>query len=305
MRRFRLAVLAVSCAVVSACISSPTEVDDLLSRAIHTAGQLHELELDSEASLFLEVVEVVDDDYPGLLEIDTDLDPAMRERMRRNALGMNRRLRPPVERAFHAKVLLYLPDRLLDLMDVVTFGVHFGYGAFASVHATRAAQFAGGFRSTGGPGLHDQRSLGIKSQSEVGLTLVAVGANSFTTGLIGSSGVRGAADSIVGLHKPGMPAYQTVRDYWSMGASATAGIVGAEAELHPVQLVDFLVGWFGIDFLHDDWARTRSLDLNRSQQELLAELWRLRGSEKAIAAYQRSENPLEDWQPPAAPDPQQ
>ena len=301
MRLTRLVICVASSALASACVSTPSEVDELLGRAIQTAGSLHERELYPEAALFLEVVEVVDPDYPGLLEIDTDLDPVVRERMRRNALGMNRSMRPPVERSFRAKALLYLPDRLLDLMDVVTFDVHCGIGAFADAHATRAMQVAAGLRSSGGIGVHGQRSLGFKSQSEAGLTLVAVGGSSFTTGLIGTSGRRGGADDFAGLHKPAMPAYQTVRDYWAIGASATAAIVGAEVEFHPVQLVDFLAGWVGVDFLRDDWARTRSLDLGRSQQLLLAELWRLRGSRRAIEAYQRSEDPLRDWQPPAAP----
>ena len=301
MRLPRLAVCVAISVLASACVSTPTEVDELLARAVQTAGSLHERELYPEAALFLEVIEVVDPEYPGLREIDSDLDPAVRERMHRDALGMNRSMRPPVERSFRAKALLYLPDRLLDLMDVVSFGVHFGIGAFADAHATRVLQVAAGFHSSGGVGVHEQRSLGIKSQSEAGLTLVAVGASSFTTGLMGTSGRRGGADDFAGLHKPDMPAYQTVRDYWAIGANATAGIVGAEVEFHPLQLADFLAGWVGVDFLHDDWARTRSLDLGRSEQLLLGDLWRLRGSPKAIEAYQRSEDPLRDWQPPAAP----
>ena len=130
---------------------------------------------------------------------------------------------------------------------------------------------------------------------------MAAGGSSFTTGLIGTSGRRSGGGDFAGLHKPGMPAYQMVRDYWALGASATAGIIGAEIEFHPLQLADFLAGWVGVDFLNDDWARTRSLEIGRSQQLLLAELWRLRGSSRTIAAYQRSENPLQDWQPPAAP----
>ena len=102
MRLAGLVVCVASSALASACMSTPTEVDELLARAIQTAGSLHERELDHEAALFLEVVEVVDPDYPGLLEIDTDLDPAVRERMVRNALGMNRAMRPPAERSLKA-----------------------------------------------------------------------------------------------------------------------------------------------------------------------------------------------------------
>jgi hypothetical protein len=175
---------------------------------------------------------------------------------------------------------------MLDLLDIATFDVHLGMGGFIDVHFTRAVQLVGGVRTTGGVGLHEQRSLGLKSQAEAGLAVLMAGAHSYGGGLIGTSGAKGASSSTVGLHRPGDPVYQQLRDYWAIGASATAGLVGLEAELHPLQIVDFLAGWFAIDLLRDDFAHTRALKLRAVDRELIAELWRTKGSRSRMLAYQ-------------------
>jgi hypothetical protein len=260
-------------------------VEHLLSRGLAAARKHHASAQDAEAALMINAVAAIDDEYPGLEALRSDLDPDVLTSMNRGWLGMNRKLRPAASRPIPLRVLLYLPDRVLDLMDVVTVGVHFGLGAFVDAHATRAMQLAGGFRSTGGLGLHDQRSLGMKAQAEAGLTVVAAGGQSYVGGLIGTSGALGGFDSTAGLHQPGDRLYQEFRDYWAVGASATALMVGFEADLHPIQLVDFLTGFVGIDLLHDDFAHTRGLSLGPADPTLLAEIWQLRRSRGSLDAY--------------------
>ena len=91
--------------------------------------------------------------------------------------------------------------------------------------------------------------------------------------------------SSTGAHRPSDPLYEDLRDYWALGASATAGIVGAEVDFHPLQLADFLVGILGVDFLNDDLAYTRSLELDDIESKLVAELRRVGGSADELAAY--------------------
>ena len=55
---------------------------------------------------------------------------------------MNKRLRPQVERSFAKQALLYLPDRILDLLDVFTVGAHLGLGFYGDHHVTRGLQLA-------------------------------------------------------------------------------------------------------------------------------------------------------------------
>ncbi len=289
MRFPSYAILTLCGLLASGCASrTPDQVEDLLFQALRAATTHHEYDLDPEALVLLDAMSEVDPDYPGLRELGEDLDASARLGVERGPLGMNRKLRPRVERSARTRALLYLPDRLLDLFDVVTVGVHFGIGGFADAHATRAVQVVGGFRSTGGIGLHDHRSIGLKSQAEAGLTLIAVGTHTYGGSLVGTSGTHGSVTNAAGAHRPGDPLYEDLRDYWALGASATAGIVGAEADFHPLQLADFLAGIFGVDFLNDDLAYTRSLELDAVESKLVAELRRVGSSTEQLAAYQEA-----------------
>ncbi len=271
-------VLAVWALLLAGCAHdrAPERIGDLLSHGLLAAQNHHARALDAEAAALLAAVAAVDPAYPGLGELRASLDPRATAGMQRSPLGMNRKLRAQADRPTWARALLWLPDRALDLMDVVTLEVHTGVGLFADAHATRAMQLLGGARSIDGFGLHDHRSLGIRSQREAGLAVLMAGAQSYASGIVGTSGAYRAADGFAGLHEPGDPLYQSSRDYWAIGVSATAVMIGAELEFHPVQFADFVAGWFGIDFLRDDFAYTRALKLDPVDQQRIAELWRIR-----------------------------
>lgn len=283
----RCPLVILCCLALSACAFNrhPDQVEDLLAQALRAAEKHREFEMDGEAALLIGAISAIDTDYPGLRDLTDDLDPAARVGMTRSLLGMNRKFRPQVERSVGARALLWLPDRLLDLVDVVTVGIHLGPGAFADAHVTRAFQVSAGFRTTGGLGLHDHRSLGMKSQAEAGLNVIAVGAQSYAGALMGTTGTRGSSDSSKGLNRPSAPVYQQLRDYWAVGASGTAGILGVEVDLHPLQLADFFAGIVGFDFLNDDLARTRGLKLDAVENKLLIDLWKVRSSKSTLAAY--------------------
>lgn len=175
-------------------------------------------------------------------------------------LGSNVANREPVERSMLAKTLLYLPDRLLDLGDIISFDVHVGIGALVNVHLTRAIQSGAGMREVLGFGWHTRRSLGFQNQGDVNFFMPFVGMEAAHVGQVGTSGIDSASDGSIGIIGPSDPLYQEYRDYWAVGAQATVGIVGVDFDFHPVQFVDFLLGWVTIDFLNDDFARTRGID---------------------------------------------
>jgi hypothetical protein len=131
----------------------------------------------------------------------------------------------------------------------------------------------------------------MKSQAEAGLTLIALGAQTYAGALVGTSGVYSSADSSNGLHRPMARLYQDLRDYWALGASATAGFIGVEVDLHPLQLADFFAGIVGVDFLNDDLAHTRRLRLDVVESKLVAELRKVERSEETLAAYREAKEP--------------
>jgi hypothetical protein len=80
--------------------------------------------------------------------------------------------------------------------------------------------------------------------------------------LLGTHHVEGRSNSLLGLHQflrnPLLepPPPETRAQRWSrrswLGGSVTAGVVTADVGLNPLELLDFLVGWLGIDLLGDD-----------------------------------------------------
>ncbi len=203
-------------------------------------------------------------------------------------LGSNRARRLDADRPGWARALLYFPDRVLDLLDVVSFDVHVGPGAFVDVHATRALQLAAGGRFVGGFGWHDARSLGVQFQGETALNLPVIGASAYLGGKAGTSGVALTRQALAGLHRPSDPFHQEWRDYWSVGFAVTAVVAGVDFDLHPVELADFVAGFTTIDFLADDFAGTRGIGWSGREADAASELMEVAFSEEAVRAYRAS-----------------
>ena len=80
--------------------------------------------------------------------------------------------------------------------------------------------------------------------------------------LMGNEYVSGRSHSLLGGHlllrdpllEPPPPETRAERlSRWSwFGGSATAGFVTIDAGVNPLEFVDFLLGWFGVDLLGDD-----------------------------------------------------
>jgi hypothetical protein len=283
-RLFALLALAFAS---GACVSytPPRDVHDVLERALRAAQERRDAGFDAEAAVLVHAIENVDPEFPGLDTLRDGLDEAVRGAMDRDWLGSNRRLRPPLTRPIWQRALLYAPDRVLDLLDVVNVSVQLGTGAFLDYHATHAFNVTLGLRSSGGIGLHEQRSLGLKSQAEGGINVLPWGAYSFVGGLVGTSGVVAAADTVAGVHRPQAALYQEFKDYWELGVRGMFGFLGADLDVHPIQLADFLAGFAGIDFLNDDFARTRGLEQTRGEAALVRDLWAVRRDRRSLDAY--------------------
>lgn len=182
----------------------------------------------------------------------------VRELFEHDRLGVNVALRRDEPAEFWTRVAWWLPERLLDLLDVVSFDLRMGYGLSADVHLTRAAALGAGSAASLGFGWHEQRSLGVRVAQHSGWRLGSAGGG-FDWGFDMGTGERqvGGARREAGA-RPDDLMHQEWRDYWSLGASAHALLVGVEVDLHPVELADFFGGLVGFDLGHDDLATTRA-----------------------------------------------
>ncbi|MGQ0551657.1 MAG: hypothetical protein ACT4PU_00380 [Planctomycetota bacterium] len=284
-------VLATALVWIAAigCSAPPKSCEDIESRMDNAVRRSKVLSEQSgqmpEAWQLYRAVDALDPQHPGVADLRAKLGPAHEDLFERPMLGSNFRQRPQADRWFISKVLWYLPDRVLDILDVFSFDVHFGLGAFVNVHLTRFFQGGAGFRSVGGIGWHRHRSLGLMAQAEAGIVFPVAGTQAYGGSIIGTSGIIVGSDSLAGMHRPSAEFYQEYRDYWAIGAAVTAAIVGVDFDFHPVQLADALVGFAAVDFLNDDFAHTRGLNLNSSDRLLVRELREFWAVEEDRARY--------------------
>lgn len=232
------------------------------------------------ASEFMEAIRVIDPEDPRL-----PVEAAESRYQAHPWLGSNVARRDPCDGGFFFAILFYLPDCVLDLLDLVSFDVHGGPGAFVNAHVTRAFQIGAGARTVAGLGWHDHRSLGVQLQAESGICLPFFGTQAYAGKSAGTSGVIGTSDSQFGLHRPSQQIYHDYRDYWAIGAAATVVFVGADADIHVVDLGDFFAGLLTFDPLNDDLSSTCSVGLSDDDEDLLWELFELSDDRDSVDRY--------------------
>lgn len=128
-------------------------------------------------------------------------------------------------------VLVYLPNRVIDLTDVVRLQVRAGPGWAVSARATRALPvFLGGYKATwvGLPGPRGRASVPIP-----------VGISSQTGFNLGPALASGSQAPNYGLGE--------------FGAGVQLYILGFDAGFDVVELADFFAGFACVDFAHDDF----------------------------------------------------
>ena len=130
------------------------------------------------------------------------------------------------------RIVMYIPNRVLDVFDIVRFRARVGPGLAVDVRATKVASaFAGSYASVyaGLPGPRNRPfpklPIGFESRSGVQASVV-------------DATVSGGADPDYG------PA--------EFGVGVQALVVGIDVGVEPLEIFDLLAGFFFIDLTHDD-----------------------------------------------------
>lgn len=156
------------------------------------------------------------------------------------------------DRSGGEKVAYFALNRMLDFCDIMSVNVGFGPALHAEVHVTNAMRFGmgGAYLASVGSG-EAPRQFGFfaRGAAEVSAGPMQAGMAHYEPYLATGSEFD---ESYMGLSKPSNQLYRKQRDYWSVGFSFGFLLVGAQVEFHPVQLVDFMAGWFMMDPLQDD-----------------------------------------------------
>ncbi|MFP4058756.1 MAG: hypothetical protein ACLF0G_17955 [Candidatus Brocadiia bacterium] len=151
-------------------------------------------------------------------------------------------------------VMFYVPNRVLDLLDTVSLGLAvpsipylLPASIHANVHATRAMQAgAGGTQGIFlGKGYRRQFAWRlIHHELSVGpLTVCDLEYSAATDTEVERVGVLVPSDE---------PFAEGYMDYWALGAHAGLLVVAVEADVHPLELADAVLGFLLIDLSGDD-----------------------------------------------------
>ncbi len=131
-----------------------------------------------------------------------------------------------------SKVLLYLPNRIFDLIDIFRFRVRVGPGLGLGIRVTEPLSIYAGSHAAiyaGLPGPRQSPSIPLP----VGAEAVAGGKISLLNGVF-------SADT------------SSRHSFTEIGVETQLGIVGVDLGIDPIEILDFVTGFFFIQIREDD-----------------------------------------------------
>lgn len=152
------------------------------------------------------------------------------------------------------KFALYLPNRVLDILDIFSVTLGVGPVAEARLMGTRMVDIGAGYSASTFKLYKDyNRQYGIGVEDGWYWSFVLVGEEKYAL-REGSLLVDKYTEIRRGIPTPEMRAYHYItgpRDFWAIGGSLGLGI-DAGVYIHPVEWVDLALGFLLIDIRQDD-----------------------------------------------------
>ena len=158
------------------------------------------------------------------------------------------------------KVVFYIPNRIVDLIDIVSFGIGIPSVPYlfpSSIHAN--AHVSRGFQA--GVGTTHGLFLGKSWSRDFAW---ALNHTEFSVGPLTVTELKHTAQTSAEVEKVGIlvpsdaPFAERRMDYWAVGAHAGLLPVAASVDVHPVELLDAVLGFLFIDILDDDYLGSGS-----------------------------------------------
>ncbi|MBE6384746.1 MAG: hypothetical protein E7048_03665 [Lentisphaerae bacterium] len=151
------------------------------------------------------------------------------------------------------KLVFYIPNRLLDALD--SFSVNLGAGlvAQARLMCTRAIDVGAGWGTTAKLYKSHNRQYGVGIEEMWYYSLISIGEEHYSM-LNNSPWVDNYVEMRAGIPDPTVRTYDFFkgpRDYWAIGGSL-GFLIDGDLYLHPVEIVDFVLGFLLIDIKQDD-----------------------------------------------------
>ena len=152
------------------------------------------------------------------------------------------------------KVTLYFPNRVLDLLDSFSLNIGVGLTAHASLRATHELEIGGGVATTAQMVKDYNRQYGFASRN---------GYYSGAGPFVSTNMERRLAILLAkeywwdkdGLVTPSDEIFlpkEGAIDFWAIGGSLGLAVIEADVSIHPVEILDAVLGFFFIDISDDD-----------------------------------------------------
>ncbi len=148
---------------------------------------------------------------------------------------------------------LYLPNRVLDLLDCFSVSLGIGPVVEGRLMFTRACDVGGGIGYSCKATKEYGRQIGVGIEEFWYWSLIFVGEESYSMNE-GSAWVRKYQEDRLGVPDFGTRTYdffEGQRDYWAIGGALGLGIDGS-VYIHPVEWADLALGFLFIDIRNDD-----------------------------------------------------
>ncbi len=152
-------------------------------------------------------------------------------------------------------ILLYIPNRIVDMMDVFSLTLGFGPAIGVEVQATKYCSVGGevGFTAQMVKGINRQYGFAVENGWDVSFLMISA-ENRERDESIGSvknyyyysTGVPSIDESPYDFHNG-------AQNFWAVGGKAAA-LIEVKAEFNPVEIADFVLGWLFIDIKGDDFT---------------------------------------------------
>lgn len=145
----------------------------------------------------------------------------------------------PEEPTWAEKLVWYLPNRVLDFMDIFRIRAKVGPGLAAGARFSDAFSFYGGAASSAYAGLPGPRNQALWPR------------------ILGRQNERGMV--LMGVDATDVTIFPPDYEYSEIGLSAHLLLLGLDLGVSPSEFFDFIAGWFGADVRGDDYPKFRTV----------------------------------------------
>jgi hypothetical protein len=152
-------------------------------------------------------------------------------------------------------VLLYIPNRLVDFADMFSITLGFGPAIGAEVQLTKYCSLGGEVGPTAQmiKGINRQYGFAVQSGWDVGFLMISAENRDREKSIGSVKNYYYYSTGVPSIEKVPYDFHEGAKDFWSIGGKVVA-LFEVDAEIHPIEVADFLLGLVFIDLKGDDFT---------------------------------------------------